>query len=799
MGLWSYIAPEGTTNHVLNPSSEIAGNFAAVGGGTMTSITTSSFFGLRSYRIQTVANNEGGSVDLNALANAIHYVTMRVRGTLPTSWDWSLDNAAYTAPAELLDYDGDWSLYGLQFPAAQANGATTLYFRQNGAGAGDFNVDAIQVEEQTSWTTYCDGDRAGCEWLGVAHGSQSQRSALSRSGGTVTDFADLDFDVTGFVGTGKAPITLNVDNYALLPGGELNSQKTNVNRQALIDAVSINQTPENQPVILRYTGASVVKEIEAYYQTGLGGNIRAQFECLEQSFALRFLATSPNFTEVGESADILDTNDSATLRYLSARFRSTGQWDDTGLTNDPAGGVPIYPLVIFIASDKSVYIGGGFTSFNNVAGRDYVARYIPSTDTWETIGGASDINADVYDITEGPDGTIYMSGEFTNAGGVAAADYIASWDGNNWAAVGTPNAGGAAINNIPALLYARDGNLYAGGDYDNLAGIAAADNIAYWDGANWNAMGTGLNASVGTHGVVENSAGTIFAIGSFQNAGGDANADFFAQFISGAADWTSVGDTAMPNNVDALEADLDGQTIYIGSQSVDMAGIADADYVVGWNGTAYFALSANGVNAAVDEIVAVDVGDILLLGPFTQAGDRLVDGVVRWTRGIWAHIDFNSPTGSSMISAAVGNLDPVVSVNRDWWLGFSASGAGNFAGSVVATNDGTQDAYPLIVISRNGGTTATIKTLRNESIGLDLLFDYDLLDGETLTIDLSPQSKNITSNIFGQRLDAILPNSDFGTWRLQPGDNQVTCFVDVTGAPTIEGSIIFSDQYWSMD
>lgn len=83
MSDWKVIAAETTTNYVLNPSAETAGNFAAEAGTTVTRVTTYQHYGLYSYRVETNANNEGIQFTLSALTNAIHYVTVRVRGTLP--------------------------------------------------------------------------------------------------------------------------------------------------------------------------------------------------------------------------------------------------------------------------------------------------------------------------------------------------------------------------------------------------------------------------------------------------------------------------------------------------------------------------------------------------------------------------------------------------------------------------------------------------------------------------------------------------------------------------------------------
>ena len=87
---------EATTNLVLNPSAEAAGNFAAVGGAATQSVEQA-MFGANSYKVVTRAvANDGMTLTLNALANAIHYVTIRSYTAL-TDWEWMLGGAVWNA------------------------------------------------------------------------------------------------------------------------------------------------------------------------------------------------------------------------------------------------------------------------------------------------------------------------------------------------------------------------------------------------------------------------------------------------------------------------------------------------------------------------------------------------------------------------------------------------------------------------------------------------------------------------------------------------------------------------------
>lgn len=802
MGIWSIVVPEATTNYTLNPSGEIAGNFAAVGGGTMTRVTTTQWIGVYSYRIQTAANNEGGTLTLQALSNAIHYVTVRVAGTLPADWDWSLDNATYTTPARIKAYDTDWTLYGLEFPAAQANGSTTLYIRQNGAGAGDFNVDGIQVEQKDDyWTTYCDGTQDGCEWNGAVHASTSTRSALSRAGGRVRELTDYYFEVSRMDGPGMPPQELGLQQYAILPGGEMTSVRegslpftltgaitdtvgvgfteladVHAAREALIALLRPNAYPyvdgDPQPVRFRYTGAATEKELAAHYEAGLELRINGEFPCWER-VAFRFIADDPFWYEIGNSATVLDSNDTATMRYVAGRLRATGQWDDLGLTNNPTANGTIY--TILYASDGYVYVGGNFTGMNNVAGRDYVAAYNPQTDIWSTVGGASDFNAVVYSLIEGPDGTIYAGGGFTNVAGDANADYVAQWNGAAWSAVS-----GGGVTTVLDLAFDNDGLLWIVGSFQNWNAIGNADRVVTWDGAAYAAPAVGANATVEV--VTTHPNGDVYIGGQFTTIGG-ISPNLIARWDGTA--WNTVADDTIDLGfVHGLSISNTG-IVYAGGAFLNASGNTLCDRIAFTRGQIWEPMS-EGANNTVFEIGVGPNGDVYASGLFTDIGGISgADRLARWNGTTWAQEDVTLPGAVTVRSFAFGPRDPVIGDNYDLYEGFDTTGTAYFAGDATLTNAGSAEAYPILKFTRSGGTSATLVSVRNETLGLELLLDYGLQDGETLTITLMPESKAIVSSFYGPIPGAILPNSDIGTWRLGLGANLVTCYVSEAGAPTV--------------
>jgi len=391
------------------------------------------------------------------------------------------------------------------------------------------------------------------------------------------------------------------------------------------------------------------------------------------------------------------------------------------------------------------------------------------------------MNAAVHSLAVAPDGTLYAGGSFTTAGG-GAASKVAAWNGTSWSALDS-----GLSSTAYALKFGPDGILYAGGSFTN-AGGGGANYIAAWDGTSWSALGAGTGAAV--RAIDFGPDGTLYAGGEFTTAGG-ASANYIAAWDG--TSWSALG-TGANNTIVTLSVAPAG-TLYVGGSLTTAGGIA-VGYVARWNGTAWSAMGS-GVDGLVYSVYADSVGNVYIGGTFTTAGGvALSNGITVWNNSGYTHLDVNLPGTVAGLATLVKPYDN----SADVYIGFGSSGivASNKAGLVTATNEGNQPAYPVIKYTRAGGTSATIATLRNETTGKELLFNYALLDGETLTINLTPTAKSVVSSFFGQRFDAVLANSDFGTFTLLPGANSITSFVINDGA-TITATMEWQEAYKSVD
>lgn len=107
-----------------------------------------------------------------------------------------------------------------------------------------------------------------------------------------------------------------------------------------------------------------------------------------------------------------------------------------------------------------------------------------------------------------------------------------------------------------------------GGDFQNVGGNASADYIAQWNGSTWSTLGNGLNNTVYAIAV---SGANVYVGGDFTNAGGNANIDYVAKLDGGA--WELAGpppSLGQAPNGTVFAIAVSGSTIYIGGAFTQM-------------------------------------------------------------------------------------------------------------------------------------------------------------------------------------------------------------------------------------
>ncbi len=237
------------------------------------------------------------------------------------------------------------------------------------------------------------------------------------------------------------------------------------------------------------------------------------------------------------------------------------------------------------------------------------AASTPIAGPWSALGsnGSGDgaLNGWVYAVAvSGAD--LYVGGDFTNAAGVATADYIAKWNGSAWSALGSDGAGDGAINGHVQAITVSGGDVYVGGRFTDAGGLPTADYIAKWNGSAWSALGSNGSGD----GALDNwvqaiavSGADVYAGGWFENAGGVAAADYVARW--NGSTWSGLGSDGSGDGAIAPSPDapapavsalaVSGTDVYVGGSFINVAGIPEADAIARWNGSTWSALGAGSV------------------------------------------------------------------------------------------------------------------------------------------------------------------------------------------------------------
>lgn len=509
-------------------------------------------------------------------------------------------------------------------------------------------------------------------------------------------------------------------------------------RLALIKALNPDLVNANTPAYLTYAGVSKTLRLPVVYDGGLEEGDSTTLE-------LRLLAHDPVWSTSSETTQALAVQASIDPAHYLLERAAAGGWS---AFPSPGGAVN----AILVASDGTRYIGGAFTG--------NVLRWDESGNQWVTLTG---LNGTVYCLAEGADGSLYAGGAFTTPG-----SYVARWNGTAWAAVGTPPA------LLPyAIALASDGTLYIGGS-DQGAGETTAE----WNGTTWFSMAGGPGGTV--HSLLVQPNGILLAGGSF--TGG-------VQRWNGAV-WSTLGSgitkTSATPTVRALARAPDG-TLYAGGD-FDKADGANASYAARWNGVSWQPLG-HGLGAEVYALAVREAdGALFVAGDFILAGGLVMtDSLAQWNGYAWFSLDISierSPDGPLLALAAPADDTLLV--------GYGAQATASSAAITTVTNSGSAAAYPVLTMQGAG----RVYQLVNWSTGEAIAFDLVLLDGETITLDLRPHRKTITSSFRGNLLRTVVPGSSLATWRLLPGENRVALLVD---DPNASATLAWYERHWSLD
>ncbi len=273
---------------------------------------------------------------------------------------------------------------------------------------------------------------------------------------------------------------------------------------------------------------------------------------------------------------------------------------------------------------------------------------------WDHLGDRGTSGSDSLDLVASAlavtPGALYVGGEFTDAGGIPEADRIATWNGSSWSAVSSSTS--QISNGRVSDIAVSAGKVYAGGTFQNAGGNDDADFLAVWDGVSWEpfcvASGPAFGGNVTSLEIIDQ---TLYVGGSFQDGAGIASADYLlaCDLITGASSST-VLDPAHPFSgpVYALAADSNG-TLYAGGGFIDLENNLAADNVAYRpSGGSWQPMGAGGescgcaVTTFVRGLTAVGTDVYVGTDANDVAGIPQADHVARWNGSAWSALGADS-------------------------------------------------------------------------------------------------------------------------------------------------------------
>lgn len=287
---------------------------------------------------------------------------------------------------------------------------------------------------------------------------------------------------------------------------------------------------------------------------------------------------------------------------------------------------------------------GFFAALNMILAAGATAQ---CPDAWSTRFGTNGQGTNGTVLTlHAKDGQLYAGGNFFSAGPVRA-NYVAAWDGRAWTRLGTGGSfGGGGLSGPVYTLGEYSGELIAGGFFSWLGGAGGptVNNIAAWNGTSWRALGGGVTGAfrqVYATAVFQNS---LIVGGSFATAGGLPAANI-ARW--NGSQWAPLG-SGTDDFVQTMAVYRD--QLVVGGQFAAVEGVTRRGLAV-WDGTQWSSFPGGDAGfLGMVESLYVDGDDLYVGGNFSTLGSTPVQDIARWTGSAW------DPMGGGVLGVGVNAI-----------------------------------------------------------------------------------------------------------------------------------------------
>lgn len=277
------------------------------------------------------------------------------------------------------------------------------------------------------------------------------------------------------------------------------------------------------------------------------------------------------------------------------------------------------------AFKNRLYVSGEFTQAGTVAAEGFASW---DGTSWQ---GSSQLHQGVYsmevlDVGEGPE--LFIGGSFSISAGGQPSWHCVRWDGSTFLGMPPSRAG-----DVWALAAHDDGS--------GLAIYAAVENasIDRWTPGGWSRLGSGFDAT--TNAGIE-WRGDLYVAGAFAFIG-NVGAHAVARLTN--TGWDGVGYRPEFGGSGATALALatgdigEGDSLYAGGTFGKLGGVT-ASKVARWDGASWWPLGS-GANGTVRALAVFDDGNGPALyagGEFTTMGGGTARRIARWNGSVWQEV-----------------------------------------------------------------------------------------------------------------------------------------------------------------
>ena len=835
------VNPKAATNQIKNPtfaSPDFEEDWTAIGAGvTIEETGDEQRWGAYSMQVNPATNTSSGAYHggLTVVDKLAYTFSCYVKGVAGQAMRILISDGADAVKATTqFTATGYWQRVEVTHTAAE-NAATyrAKVIRDAVASTAAYYVDGAQFEQASKASTFFDGYSPGCRWTGTQRNSPSERSANTGLGGELVDLEDY-CHVVQAIGLGHGD--WNQILTKMTAGGDMYQTHIRKSRQfsIVVDFIgsTLGEIEAKRDALINMLRPDLLSNLPVTEQFGI--NMPSTHRGHEQRI-IRYQGVDENGVEATNPIDIVcvplpatltDTPDLPTYQRAVLNFAIPsgllqGAYQEGKVLDlyanfpaefivkrDPTGnwckwtGSAYASLITGLngkvncmaeGPDGKIYVGGNFTNAGGVSGASKLARWNPTSEAWEKV--VAGISSFVQTMAFDANGDLYIGGGFTNLGDGAGDGIVKITDINgtptvNALGTGVTFGGGGAVASI---VISPDSTVYVAGGIANAGGVANTLNIAKWDGVAWSALATGLNSLVSQMAFAPN--GDLYIGGNFTNADGTYG-DYLC-YWNGSA-FVRVGTVELNGNVYTLAFGATGY-LYIGGAFTNAGGVASADYIAKWTVSKWESLGT-GTNSPVWGIT-VNSGKVYAVGTFTSSGGlKLTDRVAVWSNGAWQPLDIDLP-GSAEIHSVLPASDGSLYIGGAFTTAGTAGTPNAKTGVVVLNFDvasASANTYPVISITGPG----TLKSIINYRTGKSVMFDgLTLQAGEWVSFNFDPLQLSFRSSWAGRGnlMRYVVAGSDYGDFYVSPGDNYLSLFMDGTTDGVSSASITYVPKFWGLD